>query len=94
MWHIKQLTNKGKTVVSFSSHGCQGTIHEFEFVGVIVGSCRHTTETNWRARYYAHEFFYKVKVIVSHNERVKEGEIREVPHWYCTEKDGIVIHVD
>jgi hypothetical protein len=29
-------TNIGKTIICFSTHGCQGTIHEFEYIGVIT----------------------------------------------------------
>lgn len=89
---LKAHRHKGKTLISFDTTSDQGLMRHFQFIGIIVGTS--TDKDNWRSKFYLHEFFWKVKIVISYNERVKEGEIKEVPAWYCTEKDGIFIHTD
>lgn len=82
----------GKALISFDTTSDQGLIRDFQYAGVIVGRC--VDEDNWRSKYYSHEFFYKVKIIISHCDRVKVGEIKEVPAWYCDKSKEIIIHTD
>jgi hypothetical protein len=78
-----------RPLISFTSHGCQGQILEYQFSGVIIG----TKDTD-RTRYYSHEFMYIVKVTHSLSERVKENSLVDIPAWYCIDKKHIIIHID
>lgn len=82
----------GKALISFDTTSDQGLMRDFQFVGVIVGT--GVDRESWRPKYYPHEFYYKVKVIISYCDRVKVGEIKEVPAWYCDKTKEIIIHTD
>lgn len=86
---ISRLFIHNKTLISFRSHGCQGTIEEYIFTGKIIGS----SETE-RTKYYPHEYEYIVKILHTTDSRYEIDEITSVPAWYCTERDNIVIHID
>lgn len=92
LYILKGIQNKNKTIISFDTTSDQGLIRDFQFVGIIIGTC--IDKDNWRSRYYPNEFFYKVKIIISHNNNYKEGDIKEIPAWYCTIKDNIFIHTN
>lgn len=77
------------SIIGFRTSGCQGTIKEFDFFGVIID-----TEDCARTKWYAHEFYYLVKVVVSHTDRYKEGPTVKIPSWYCLKKDGVIIFED
>lgn len=90
LYILKAIQNKNKTLISFDTTGDQGLMRDFQFIGTIVGTC--IDKDNWRSRFYPHEFFYKVKILISRNGRDKEGDIKEVPAWYCMKIGRIFVH--
>jgi len=74
----------GKTVIRFTTHGCMATIHEFDYIGIIVG-CEYPIHCDGK-------MYYKIKVLKS-----KEGELRDnpedvtferIPSWYLQNLGG------
>jgi len=66
---IKRLINKPipkvelpKIVIAFSTSGCMGHIHKFEWLGVVK-----KIENN----------IYKIRVLVNEREDVRSGELKE-----------------
>lgn len=47
----------GKTVINFITHGCQGEIHEFNYIGKIVD-----VDNNYGDWYY-NQKYYKVQIL-------------------------------
>lgn len=90
LYLLKAVVDKNKTLISFDTTSDQGLIRNFQFIGIIVGTA--IDKENWRSKFYPKEFFYKVKIIISHNGRDKEGDVKEIPAWYCSIKDNIFIH--
>ena len=75
----------GKTVIRFTTHGCMATIHEFDYIGVIV--------EKRNAKYCGDgKMFYRVKVLKNKNgyelRDSKEDIFREVPSWYLQNLGG------
>jgi hypothetical protein len=67
----------GKTVVHFTTHGCQAQIHEFDYLGTIMD----ITYPKEKAKK-----FYKVEVLKYGSAEKRNGnlpfEFIEVPSWY------------
>ncbi|MES2428290.1 MAG: hypothetical protein V4560_15020 [Bacteroidota bacterium] len=68
----------GQTIIHFTTHGCQATEHEFDYIGKIVGTTY--------PRLCQGKMFYKVEVLKDRcgekrDERVIK-EFQEVPSWY------------
>ncbi len=65
IFHLFNLfSKKGKTVIHFTTHGCMGNIHEFNYIGVITGITY--------PRLCNGSMFYKIKVLKN-----KESELRD-----------------
>lgn len=78
---------KGRTVVHFKSHGCIGHIHDFNWIGIIVGTTYPKSCDG--------KMFYKVKVLKNKNgyelrDIKNDNEIiyQEVPSWYLQNLGG------
>lgn len=78
---------KGKTVIHFVSHGCMGQIHEFDWIGVIVGTTY--------PKFCDGKMYYKVKVLKNKNGyelrdiKISDQTIyKEVPSWYLQDLGG------
>ena len=75
---------EGKTVIHFTTHGCMGEQHEFDYIGVIVGKTY--------PRHCDGKMFYKVKVLKNKNgyelRDSKEEKFEEVPSWYLQNLGG------
>jgi hypothetical protein len=74
----------GKTVIHFTTHGCQAQTHEFHYLGRIV------------ARTYPREDktlkYYKVEVLKYHSAEKRDKNLPfdfiEVPSWYLQNIGG------
>jgi hypothetical protein len=68
----------GKTVVHFTTHGCMAHIHEFDFIGKIIGITYPPL--------CAGKKFYKVEVLKDNNgekrDRNLKESFKEVASWY------------
>ena len=80
------LTIKGRTVIHFTSHGCMGNIHEFDWIGIVVGTSYPFSDD---------KMFYKVKILKNNKgyelRNIKNNtEIlyEEVPSWYLQKLGG------
>lgn len=75
----------GKTVIHFTTHGCMGQIHEFDFIGKIV-------DVDFIQNYGSHgpKKFYKVEVLKSPKGEKRDGvtESKLVPSWYLQNLGG------
>ena len=74
----------GKTVIHFISHGCMATIHEFDYIGIIVERA-YPEHCNGK-------MYYRVKVLKDKSgyelRDSKEERFREVPSWYLQNLGG------
>lgn len=76
----------GKTVIRFTTHGCQAQIHEFSFIGTIVDTVYHQDGFNRDLK------FYKVEVLKSpageKRDNMLKREFEEVAAWYLQNIGG------
>jgi hypothetical protein len=74
----------GKTVIHFTTHGCQATIHEFDYIGKIVDTVY--------PRYCDGKKFYKVEILKGPGGEKRDGNLKEnyatVPSWYLQDLGG------
>lgn len=74
----------GKTVIHFTTHGCQGQDNEFDFIGTIV-------DTTY-PKYCNGKMFYKVEILKGKGGEKRDGnlveEFSEVPSWYLQNLGG------
>ena len=85
---IKELIDPkiGKTVIHFTTHGCMATIHEFDYIGKIIGIESHKDFSGGK-------FLYVVKVLKDRHGGEKrnnnlEREYEQVPSWYLKNIGG------
>ena len=68
----------GKTVIHFTTHGCQATIHEFDYIGIII-------DTTY-PRYCDGKKFYVVKVLKDRGGELRDNNTKDktntIPSWY------------
>jgi len=83
----KEVTDPmmGKTVIHFTTHGCQATIHEFHYIGKIVGTTYPKFCDGLK--------FYTVDVLTDRSgekrdNRVILKEFEEVPAHYLQSLGG------
>lgn len=87
----------GQTVVHFVTHGCMGTEHEFNYIGIIVDS--EPTEDNIYIKGHGIGVYYKVRALKDQGgeSRNKDGCKREfysVPSWYIQNLGGMYVAYD
>lgn len=74
----------GQTIIAFTTHGCMGSIHEFDYIGTIV-------DTTY-PRLCDGKKFYRVKVLKDRRGELRDGnlqdEFREVASWYLQDLGG------
>ncbi len=74
----------GKTVIHFTTHGCQATINNFDYIGKIVG-------TVYPEHCQGHKF-YKVEILKSQYGEKRDGNLTElyaqVPSQYLQDLGG------
>lgn len=82
---IKKPIHINKTVIHFTTHGCMGTVHEFDWIGKIVD-----------ITYPKHcdgKLFYKVQILKDRtggelrNNNLK-NEFENIPSWYLQDLGG------
>lgn len=89
---MKQLIEKfieaplkmNKTVIHFTTHGCMAQIHEFDWIGKIVGT-EYPTHCDGK-------MFYKVKVLKDQRGESRDNNVKNefelVPSWYLQDLGG------
>lgn len=81
---IKQPLYMNKTVIHFTTHGCMGTDHRFDWIGKIVGITY--------PKHCQGSMFYKVKVLKDQSGESRDNrvinEFEEVPSWYLQNLGG------
>lgn len=95
-WFSKRLKEiidpmLGQTVIHFITHGCMAEQHEFEYIGVIVGTTY--------PRLCDGKKFYRVQVEKYKGLERRDGsfdkfEFQEVPSWYLQKMNGFYIAYD
>lgn len=74
----------GKTIIHFQTHGCQGEIEEFNYIGKIIGITYPRLSQGKK--------FYKIEVFKDEFGEKRDGnlrdEITEVPSWYLQKLDS------
>lgn len=74
--------HEGKTIIHFTTHGCQAQIHEFDYIGVIV---------DMEYRDHDRHLFYKVKILKDRRGEQRDNslqdEYRYIPSWYLQQMD-------
>lgn len=80
----KLMVMEGKTVIHFTTHGCMGTEHEFDYIGTIVGKVYPPIGDG--------KLFYKIKVLKSKKWELRDHpdkpEYESVASWYLQDLGG------
>jgi len=77
---FKKVTDPmiGKTVIHFTTHGCQGQCHEFYYFGKIIEPIYLTNNKSLK--------YYKVEVLKHRSTEKRDGNLKlhfiNVPAWY------------
>ena len=68
----------GKTVIHFTTHGCQAQIHEFDYIGKIIEPAYPLEDKT--------KMFYKVEVLKCGSAEKRDKNLpfyfTDVPAWY------------
>ncbi len=85
---IKLDINIGKTVLHFTTHGCMGTIHEFDYVGIITDV---VTEQG-----YPVTKTYTINILKSSQGEKRDGIkiTRKLTNWQIQDIGGVLIGYD
>lgn len=74
----------GKTVIHFTTHGCMGTEHEFDYIGKIADTVY--------PEHCAGNKFYKVEILKDKRGEKRDGDLisehGNVPSWYLQDLGG------
>lgn len=74
----------GKTVIHFETNGCMGQIHEFDYIGAIIGTSYPRLADGKK--------FYVVKILKDRGGELRDENTkdttREVPSWYLQDLGG------
>lgn len=78
----------GKTVIHFTTHGCQATIHEFDYIGKIIDVVYKEDSMNTKRKLYVVEILKDTHGEKRDNNLKNTSASARIPSWYLQDLGG------